>query len=561
MTNILFDIFKLIGAVGFFIYGMKVMSEGIQKIAGNQMRKVLNAVTSNPVYSFFSGFFTTLVVQASSATTVMVVGFTHAGLLKLRQAIGVIVGANVGTTVKAIIWAIFGFQKTDLTSMALPIIAIAFPMMFSRKQKVKSWSEFMIGFAILFMALDFLKLSVPQLSPEALQFLARLNDHNVLSFLFFILLGTIVTVLIQSSSAAFALTMVLCNQGVIDFEAASAIVLGENIGTTVTANIAAIVANIHGKRAALAHTMHNVLGVLIIIPLNSFFLRGIDKLIVFFGGASPLTDTAGIDWGITVYHISFNIFSAILTLIFLKYFEQFIVWMLPSRKTEENYKLEYVVSGFMKTPELALLEASKEVQKVGRVTSKLADFSLKLLEENNREKQDALFAEIKGHEKMTDKSEREIEQYLAKLSEDEISQETTIKVRTLLSIIGNLEKIGDIYVQIAKTFDKKREGQIYFLPEQREGLKSMFKLVSRAFLRMQENLENEDGKIDLTAARELEKRINAIRNELKEIQQEGLQNGDFNMTSAMIFSEMYTATERIADHILKISEAVAGSQN
>lgn len=561
MTYTFLDIIKLIGAVGFFIYGMKVMSEGIQKIAGNQMRKVLNAFTSNPVYSFFSGFFTTLVVQASSATTVMVVGFTHAGLLKLRQAIGVIVGANVGTTVKAILWATFGFTKFDLSTMALPIIAISLPLMFSRKQKVKSWSEFLIGFAILFMALDFIKISVPQISPEVLSFVTKINDHSILSVLFFILLGTIVTVAIQSSSAAFALTMVLCNQGVIDFEAASAIVLGENIGTTVTANIAAIVANIHGKRAALAHTMHNVLGVLLIITINPFFLRGIDQLLVFFGEASPLRTANGIGWGITVYHIAFNVMSAIITLVFIKYFERLIIWMLPAKQGQEDYKLEYVVSGFMKTPELALLEVYKEVQKVGKTTSKLAEFSLKLLEENNRERQDELYAEIKRHEKITDKSEKEIELYLSKLSEDEISHETSLKVRTLLHIIGDMERIGDIYVQMTKVFDRKREGKIYFLPEQREALKEMFKLVSQAFLVMQENLESEGEKIDLKPAREIEQKINSVRNELKTVHQVGIESGDFNVKSAMVFAELYTATERIGDHILKISEAMSDSKS
>lgn len=560
MSYTLFDIIKLIGAVGFFIYGMKVMSEGIQKIAGNQMRKVLNALTSNPIYSFFSGFFTTLIVQASSATTVMVVGFAHAGLINLRQAIGVIVGANVGTTIKAIIWASFGFTKFDLAGMALPIIALSLPLMFSKKQRFKSWSEFMIGFAILFMALDFIKLSVPVLSPDVLSFVTKINDHSVLSFLFFILLGTIVTVAIQSSSAAFALTMVLCHQGVMDFEAASAVVLGENIGTTVTANIAAVVANVHGKRAALAHTMHNVLGALVFVIINPFFLKGIDQLVVEMGLSSPMNSVDGIGWGITVYHIAFNVISAILTLIFLRYFENLILWMMPEKSTDKDYKLEYVVSGFMKTPELALLEAYKEVQKLGRTTGKLSEFTLKLLEENNRERQDALYAEIKRHEKITDKYEKDIEIYLSRLSQDEISPETSLKVSSLLSMINDLERIADIYVNITKIFDRKREGKIYFLPEQREGLKHMFHLVNKAFSRMQENLENENGPIDLGPARDLELRINEARSELKVLQQEGIDNGDFSMKSAMVFAELYTATERIGDYILKVSESMAEGQ-
>ncbi len=557
MSYTLLDIVKLIGAVGFFIYGMKVMSEGIQKVAGNQMRRVLDKVTSNPIYSIFSGLFTTVIVQASSATTVMVVGFTHAGVLRLRQAIGVIIGANIGTTVKAVIWATFGFTRFDLSTMALPIIAIAFPLMFSKKQQLKSWSEFLMGFAFLFMALDFIKISVPQLSPEVFSFVSNINNHSLFSFLFFILLGTVLTVAIQSSSAAFALTMVMCSQGVIDFEAASAIVLGENIGTTVTANIAAIVANVYGKRAALAHTMHNVIGVIILIPLNGLFLKGIDQFLVYMGEPSPFTSVAGIAWGITVYHIAFNVFSAIITLPFLGYFEKLITWMLPVRGQQDHFGLEYVVYGLMKTPELALLEAYKEIQKVAKTTSKLSEYAIILLEENNRGRQDELYAEIKALEKMTDQSEKEIEKYLAKLAEDEVSHKTAAKIRALLNIINDLERIGDIYVQMSKVFERKRENKSYFLPEQRTALKEMFKLVSAAFAVMMDNLEKQGDHLDLASAKEIEQQINVSRNRLKKIHAEGVESGDFSVRSGQLFAELYTLSERIGDHILKVSEALS----
>ncbi|HEX4887113.1 MAG TPA: Na/Pi cotransporter family protein [Luteibaculaceae bacterium] len=554
MTYTLLDILQLIGAIGFFIYGMKIMSEGIQKIAGNQMRKVLNAVTSNTVYSFFSGLLTTVIVQASSATTVMVVGFSHAGLLTLKQGVGLIIGANVGTTVKAILWASFGFNKFELSTLALPIIAIAFPLFFSAKTRYKSWAEFLIGFAILFMALDFIKMSIPELSPEVLRFVTQINNHTLGSTLFFILLGTLITVAIQSSSTAFALTLVLCNQGIIDFEAAAAIVLGENIGTTVTANLAALVANYHGKRAALAHTLHNVLGVILILPFNHWFLQGIDHMLVSFGEPSPLTSVAGMSWGITAYHIAFNASTGLINLIFLSPFIQLVERLIPAR-SETGSRLAYVGSGFMKTPELALLEVYTELETAGKTTLKMAELSAKLVDEVNPQKMAEITDQIKALENQTDVSKRDIEIYLNRLREDEVSAETVQKIQILQAVSSDLERIADLFVSLSKTFTKKRENNIYFLPEQRQALKAMVKQVQEAFTLMVDNFENLDA-AQWEKAAEMEQLINGLRNELRDMQRRDLEAGDFNTRSADLYAEIYSTLERIGDFVYRVAQSM-----
>jgi len=289
------EILNLIGALGFFIYGMKVMSEGIQKVAGSKMRSILSSMTSNRVKGVFTGFAITSLVQSSSATTVLVVSFVNAGLLSLTESIGVIMGANIGTTITAWLISIVGF-KVKIATYALPIIALGFPLMFFNKEKLRSWGEVIVGFALLFLGLAYLKDSVPDLksNPEILEVLSRYTDLGFLSTLIFVGIGTLVTLIVQSSSAAMALTLVMANNGWIPFELAAAMVLGENIGTTVTANLAALIANVHAKRAALAHFIFNIFGVIWIIILLNPALRFIDYYIVSSGGSSPYSTATSI---------------------------------------------------------------------------------------------------------------------------------------------------------------------------------------------------------------------------------------------------------------------------
>jgi phosphate:Na+ symporter len=316
----LFEVLQLIGSLGFFIYGMKIMSEAIQKVAGSEMRNILSSMTSNRFKGVLTGFVITGIIQSSSATTVLVVSFVNAGLLSLVESIGVIMGANIGTTVTAWLISIIGF-KVKISSYALPIIAIAFPLLFINRDKLKSWGEVLIGFALLFMGLEYLKDAVPDLksNPEILEFLSHYTDMGFFSILLFVLIGTLITVVVQSSSAAMALTLVMANNGWIPFELAAAMVLGENIGTTITANLAALVGNVHAKRAAFAHFIFNVFGVSWIVIVMMPFLGVINSYLTSDTNAGPFNDPTSIPLALSIFHTSFNIINTLL-----------LVWFVPS---------------------------------------------------------------------------------------------------------------------------------------------------------------------------------------------------------------------------------------
>jgi len=318
-----FDFLIIIGALGFFIYGMKVMSDGIQKVAGSKMRNILSSMTSNRFLGITTGFLITALLQSSSATTVMTVSFVNAGLLSLVESIGVIMGANIGTTITAWLISILGF-KIKISTIALPIIAVGFPLMFSKKSNIKAWAEVLIGFALLFMGLDELKHAVPDLkqNPGFLSFLADYADKGYFSTIIFIGVGTILTLVVQSSSAAMALTLVMCFEGYIPFELAAAMVLGENIGTTITANLAALVANVHAKRAARAHFIFNVFGVIWMIIAFPFVIELIDQYMTIYMGMSPLNPedkSATVPLGLSIFHTTFNIFNVLLLVGFVPF--------------------------------------------------------------------------------------------------------------------------------------------------------------------------------------------------------------------------------------------------
>ena len=324
----LFEILTLVGSLGFFIYGMKIMSEGIQKLAGAKMRSVLGAITNNKFAGIFTGFFTTSVIQSSSATTVMIVSFVNAGLLSLRQAIGVIMGANIGTTVTAFLVLGLGFGKLSLATYALPLIALGLPLIFFKRDNLSSLGDFIIGFALLFMGLEALKTSVPSFDQGGFYNLIEpLTNQGILSVIIFVFVGTFVTILVQSSSAAMALTLVLCTKG-LPFEFAAAIVLGENIGTTITANIAAIIGNIHAKRAALAHLIFNLIGVLWMLVFFYFFTENIEYIVKtnsdwfpFDTSSKQSIESSTIQWSLALFHLTFNILNTLLLVWFVKNIE------------------------------------------------------------------------------------------------------------------------------------------------------------------------------------------------------------------------------------------------
>ncbi len=558
----LIDVLRLIGALGFFIFGMKIMSEGIQKAAGSSLRKILGAMTSTRFLGLGTGFLITCLIQSSSATTVMVVSFVNAGLLSLTESIGVIMGANIGTTLTGWLVSLFGFGF-KISHFALPILAIGFPLIFLNKNKLKSWGEFIIGFALLFMGLDELKHAVPDLKsdPNAVAFISEYANMGFLSTIIFIAIGTILTVVVQSSSAAMAITLVLCNQGVITLDVAAAIVLGENIGTTITANIAALVANIHAKRAAVAHFIFNVFGVIWVVILFQPFLSLVESAWVPFQemlrSIKPDFSEGAIEMQLSLFHTLFNITNSFLLIWFVNYIAKIVVRIIPSKGEEETHQLAYISSGIISTPEIALLEAKKEVSRFGKLTVRMGSNVKKLLTETDKKKASELFEKVRSHEEITDRIEAEVANYLAKVSEGEISDSSSIQIRGMLSIVGDLERIGDIYYQMSKTIERKVKEKIWFTPEQRVNLLKLFGIVEEAQTNMIKNLDKDYNQVSLADAKEIELRINAFRKKLRKGHFKSVEQGEYNFKSATVYSNLFNSLEKVGDHIINVSEGLA----
>ncbi len=565
--QILGQILTLVGSLGLFLYGMKLMSEALQKVAGSKMRQILAAMTSNPLKGAFTGFLVTTTIQSSSATTVMIVSFVNAGLISLVASVGVIMGANIGTTVTAWLIAILGF-KVSLSFLSLPLIGISFPLFFSKNSTRKSWGEFIIGFAILFIGLQFLKENVPGIdNAETLGFLANLTDMGFISTLIFVMVGTILTVIIQSSSATMALTLVMCYNGLITFEMAAAMVLGENIGTTITANIAAYVANVSAKRAARAHLIFNIFGVVWMLIVFHPFLRGIDWFLQERHGASLLTtnlsvtDFDSIKWlypiGLAVFHTSFNIINTAALLGFAPFIAKVATRMVPDKgEDDEEFRLQFISSSLVSTSEIALVQARQEIAGFAVRLEKMFGFIKKLSTEEHSKKYYKTLAKIEKYEDITDNMEVEIANYLTKVSEGEISHESSKKIRVMLKMIDDMESVADAIYQLSLVFDNYKKSKSQFTDYQIGALNEMYELVDKAFAEMHHNLDQDYGTADTSEATEIEKKINKKRNMLRKQHVEDLKEKKYKHKTGTFYSDMFSITEKIGDYIINVSEAI-----
>ncbi len=556
-----FELLHLLGALGFFIYGMKLMSESIQKVAGSKMRNILSAMTSNRFKGVFTGFLLTSLVQSSSATTVLVVSFVNAGLLSLVESIGVIMGANIGTTVTAWLISIIGF-KVKIDAYALPIIAIGFPMLFINKSKVKSWGEVLIGFALLFLGLAYLKDSVPDLraNPEILEFLASYTDLGLLSTLLFVGIGTLITVIVQSSSAAMALTLVMANNGWIPFELAAAMVLGENIGTTITANLAALVANVHAKRAAAAHFIFNIFGVVWIILFMHFFLTGINSYMESSYGMSPFNDPEAVPIGLSIFHTAFNVVNVLLLIGFVGFIAKMVVKMVPSKGDDEEFHLEYIGTGMMDTAELSLGEAAKEIAKFGEITSRMNGFLRELIKVDKSKKQKKYLSKIKKYEDITDSIENEVTAYLMKVSQGQLSAESKERIAGLLSISNDLERIGDIIYQMSRDFGRMIEDDVAFNNKQLEGVYEILDSLDEAFVVMNKNLLADPDRVSIAEAYAKESVINATKKRLYKKHLKRMEDNEYDVKSGSVYKDFFYSCEKVGDHIINVSEAITGEK-
>lgn len=556
------EILKLVGALGFFIYGMKIMSEGIQKAAGSGMRKILSTMTKNRYMGVLTGFLVTCLVQSSSASTVMAVSFVNAGLLSLVESAGIMLGANIGTTITGWLVAVLGF-KVKMSAMALPLLAFGVPMMFMKNNRTKSIGQFIIGFAILFWGLSELKHSVPDIknSPEILHFLGDYAHTGFLSNVFFILVGTILTIVVQSSSASMALTQTLCFSGIIPFEVAAAMILGENIGTTITAELASLPGNVHAKRSARIHSLFNIIGVTWMVLIISFtpFLEIVRTIAMGWLDSPDPYVADGAPMGLAIFHTLFNSLNVFIMIWFVPALVKIATKSVKSKgDSDEEYHLEYISTGIMSTPEMSIMEAQKEIYKFGEVVKRMNGFLKGLITTTDSKDISKTLARIKKYEDITDRIEVDVADYLAKVSEGEMSENSSIRVRGMLRIIGNLERMGDIYYQMSKGIERKNEQKVYFTPEQREKLLNMFELVESALENMVKNLDSIYEDVSLTKAIELENSINSYRKTIRKEHFESVEKGDYNFQSATIYSELFNSLEKIGDHTINVTEGVTG---
>ena len=591
-----FDFLTLVGALGMFLYGMKVMSEGLQKVAGDKLRSILSVMTTNRFTGVLTGILITALIQSSSATTVMVVSFVNAGLLTLTQSISVIMGANVGTTVTAWIISLFGF-KVDISVFSLPLIGLCIPLIFSGKSKRKSWGEFLMGFAFLFMGLSYLKSSVPDLqsNPQILSFLQDYTSLGYPSLLIFLLLGTILTVIVQSSSATVAITLIMCTQGWIPFEMAAAMVLGENIGTTITANIAAISANVSARRAAIAHLMFNVFGVCWVMalfyPFTSMstgivtnygpgdpnemtqFLSTLDpKTISLITSSAQITDPhllalqkqlltlqVSVSYGLSLFHTVFNITNVCIMIWFVKFYVYVCSALIKPKNVsdEEEFQLKYIPSGMLSTSELSLMQAKKEIAVFGERTQRMFGMVKDLFYEKNEDNFLKIYSRIEKYENISDRMEIEIANYLTFVAEGRLSSEGKEEIRIMLRTVTEIESIADSCNNLARGIRRRNEGKSEFTDEQNHNIDQMFALLEKALTRMNEILHMQEVvHDDINQSYNIENEINNYRNQLKIHNMEDVNNKKYQYQDGVYYMDLVGESEKLGDYVLNVVQAV-----
>jgi len=560
----LVNILQLAGAVGIFIYGMKLMSDAIQRAAGVQFRATLSNITSNKWMSLLIGFVITGVIQSSSATTVMTVSFVNAGLISALESVGLILGANIGTTVTGWLVSYFGF-KVSLVDYAVPIFAFGVPLLFISYGKSRYWGEFLIGFALIFLGLGFMRDSVPAFNENTLLFdwLKGFTDGGLGSRLFFVLVGTVITILVQSSSVAMAITLTMCAQGWLPVEIAASLILGENIGTTSTALIASIIANREAKIAARIHVAFNVIGVLWMVIILPWFLPFLASVLsMTIGFENIYSNALDMTIGLSAFHTAFNLINALLLINVSSWLAKLAAFGMAkgddpeySKKSYSNKFLES--AGFM--PEIAAIQIQKETQDLGNIIGIMADHFDKIINITDTKRQIKLINKIKQLEEATDRLEIEITEHITYLSKEELTAKTSLMFRTTLNVCNDLERIADIYYQLSIILQKKKEDNIYFLPEQREKINEMSALIKEALTVMNENLSAVDYQnIKKFQASKLQKQIKKYGEEVRSIHLDRLGEKDYNIKSAMVYNNVFQSLDSVGKHIMNVTEALVG---
>ena len=553
---------KLLGSIALLMYGMKVMSEALQKMAGPQLRHLLGAMTSNRVSGVATGALVTVAVQSSAATTVMTVSFVNAALLTLSQAISIIMGANIGTTLSA--WIMSAGFSFDVTSLVWPVFLIAIVLI--QLGKHRYLGDFLFGLSFLLFALGMLRVTGVEMdlahNTSVVNFFDSFDSGKYYTILLFLLVGTILTFIAQSSAAIMAITMVLCSTGVIDIFQGIALVMGENIGTTLTANIAAMSANTQARRAAAAHLLFNVFGVVWILCCFYPFVR----LVCHIVGMDPAAETqepAQLSFALATFHTAFNVTNTLILIWFIPQIEKLVCKIIKPKKSEEEeeFRLTYIKGGIMKTPEISVLQAQKEIAVFGERMMRMSGMVKDLYKTSDEEEFKKIFERIQKYEQISDNMENEIGKYLGQVSDAHLSDDTKEKIRAMLRQIGELESIGDVGFNMARVLRRKHEAKIDFTVKQETGVRQMLTLVQTAGTRMIEMLNGRREDFDLRPSEEIETQIDACRQALKEQNLRDLDAHEYGYDSGSIYIDLINEAEKAGDYIINVVEARLGTSH
>ena len=552
-----FDFLRLIGSLGLFLYGMMIMSEGLQKFAGDSLRRILTAMTTNRVTGVLTGVLITALIQSSSATTVMVVSFVNAGLLTLTQSIGVIMGANIGTTVTAWLISALGF-KVDIAAFSLPLLAFGIPLLFSGKSSRKSVGEFIFGFSFLFMGLQALKANAPDLgaNPEMLAFVQNYADMGFFSIILFLFIGAILTMIVQASAATMAITLIMCANGWIDYQLGVALVLGENIGTTITANLAALTGNTQARRAALAHLAFNIFGVIWVLILFYPFTNAVSW---FVTNVMRISDpSVAVSFKLAAFHTAFNISNTFVMIWFVGLIEKTVCFLIKGKKDEdEEYRLRYITGGMLSTAELSILQARKEITLFAERTGRMLDMVKALFYEKNEDAFLKTYSRVEKYESISDRMEIEIANYLTCVAEGRLSSEGKEEIRIMLRAVSEIGIVADSCNNMARSIKRRNEFKSIFTDEQNHNVDQMLALTEKALHRMIEILKKSElVRDDVNPSYNIENEINNYRNQLKIHNVEDINNKKYQYQDGVYYMDIIGEAEKLGDYVLNVVQAV-----
>ena len=557
--ELIINIFSLVGSLALFLFGMKTMSEGLEKFAGDRLRSILAAMTKNRVMGVLTGILITALIQSSSATTVMVVSFVNAGLMTLVQSIGVIMGANIGTTVTAWIISAVGF-KVNIAAFAIPLLAIGMPLIFSGKGNRKSIGEFIFGFSFLFMGLSFLQeaATAMNIGDMVASMLAHVPQDSFFTILLFVIVGALVTMVVQASAATMAITLMLFGMHIpgFGFEQAAALAMGQNIGTTITAFMASLTANTQARRAALAHMFFNVFGVVAFLIVFYPACDAVSWVVEnFMGGGNDL-------FKLSAFHTAFNIINTLLLIGFVKQIEMFVCRVLPMKAQDEDYRLRFISGGLLSTAELSIMEAQKEIRSFAERCQRMAGFVPTLLQTEDEVEFNKLFARIEKYENITDSMEMEIASYLNKVSEGRLSDASKAQIQKMLRQISELESIGDSVYNLGRTLNRHRmHCQENFTDDQMQHMMTMLQLVDSALTEMLKRVDRPTTKNGVKVSLNIEHEINNYRTQLKNQNLHDVNAGLYDYQLGVFYVDFISECEKLGDYVMNVVQAGKGLNN